>query len=223
MRQKMRLKTKQLWQLDNLLIKCTVMNTMEESVIESREMVATALENFLDDEDVYEKDLLIEDYEITTEKPEEFFTEIIRICFPNQPFTCQRHTTGRDTKKATDTKDYSGAKAYVFTLPTTTIRFCTKLFTRDPDARVIHDWHIRRDIKTRDPYDNIHRDELPEDYENYLVDTDDDSKPEDMDLVYKILDIIHTSLSHLEAACVKNRYLGLSESHTSNFEHVSRH
>ncbi len=127
---------KQLWQLDNLLIKCTMMNTMEERVIESREMVATALENFLDDEDVYEKDLLIEDGEITTEKPQEFFTEIIRICFPEQPFTCQRHTTGRDTKKATDTKDYSGAKANVFTLPTTTIRFCTKLFTRDPDARL---------------------------------------------------------------------------------------
>jgi hypothetical protein len=164
------------------------MNTMEKDVIEERELIATGLEKFLADKDTYEHDLNLWAEDITTEKPEEFFTEIINICFPKQTFTCQVHTAGRDTKKAADTKDYRGAKVYVFTLPTTTIRFCTRLVTRDPNSAVMHDRYIRRDIKTPDPYDDdIHRDELPEDYEKHLVDTDNDSKPEDMDLVYRIL------------------------------------
>ena len=64
----MTLTLKQLWQLDNLLIKCTGMNTMEKDVIEERELIATGLEKFLADKDTYEHDLNLWAEDITTER-----------------------------------------------------------------------------------------------------------------------------------------------------------
>jgi hypothetical protein len=200
----MRLTAEQLRQLDALLKKCTVMNSDEPGDIRGRKSTLHSLKYFFSHKYKYEEFIRLEESEFCINS-KEFFTEVIRICFPGQEFTCQEHTKGRDRKKSTDTKDFSGAKAYVFTLPTTTIRFCTKLFMRDPDFGVVHKWYVKRDNETPDPYDyDIKCEDLLDDYENHLVDTDDYSLPNhSMDMVYIILDILHTRLSRLEAACVK--------------------
>jgi hypothetical protein len=65
----------------------------------------------------------------------ELFTEVVRICFPGEEFTYQVHSAGRDRRNPTHTQDYSGAVAYVSTLPTRTIRFYTKLWMRNPNFR----------------------------------------------------------------------------------------
>ena len=78
----------------------------------------------------------------------DFFTDVIRVCFPGQKFTCQAHEDGsRDIRRAVDTKDYSGAVAYVFALPDQTIRFFTRLWRRGPEWVVVHQFWMAQDVE----------------------------------------------------------------------------
>jgi hypothetical protein len=90
--------------------------------------------------------------------------------------------------------NYSGAAEYVFTLPSRTIRFYNKLWMRNPNFGVIHSWWVAEANLTANT--NTKSDDHP------LADTDDESQPT-INLIYSILETLHTRLARLETAGVK--------------------
>ena len=134
--------------LDSLLIQYTRHNSNEDNDIRDRNTSISAISSVVK-RSVNKSQIHLDQYDIRRNKPyKDFFTSIIRICFPGQQFTLQTHESGtRDIKRSTDTKDYSGAVAYVFTLPNRTVRFYTRLWRRHPDFLCLHQVWMANDVE----------------------------------------------------------------------------
>jgi hypothetical protein len=193
----MRLTYRQKRRLDDLFTKDTRFRSLSSNDRRSGDIICESLERFLykisNPMGPNRKKLHLLQWNITVDS-KELFTEVVKICFPGENFTLQVHSAGRDRVKPTDTQDYSGAAAFVFTLPTRTIRFYTRLWTRNPNFTPLHFWWVAQDLETANPYADSDDDPLSR--------TDDNSQPE-MSLIYTILETLHTRLARLETAGVK--------------------
>ena len=185
--QRMRLTGEQSRQLDVLLQRYTILSSNSDNDVRMRDAICYAIRNFFLFPQLGKEDLHL-DHSFVKGNAKTLFTEFVKTCFPGATFTCQEHTgVLRNETRPTDTRDYSGATAYVFTLPTITIRFYTKLWKRRPGWGAVHKWWITRDDVE---YDSE-------------VDTDDEGLQAQMTLICSILDTLHTRLARLETAGVK--------------------
>ena len=183
----MRLTGEQLQQLDAILKRYTILTSDSDNYIRMREEICNAIRQFLLPDQSRKINIRLDQSYLRGDS-KKLFTEIVKTCFPDTEFTCQEHSGGlRDETKPTDTQDYSGALAYVFTLPTRTIRFYTKLWRRHQDWGVLHQWWMAGDDV-----------EYASD-----VGTDDEGLKAQMTLICSILDTLHTRLTRLETAGVK--------------------
>ena len=178
----MRLTEGQDRQLDVLLQRYTSLSSNAFNDVRTRDGICYAIRNFFLFPQLGKTDLHL-DHDYVKGNAKTLFTEFVKTCFPGATFTCQEHTgVLRNETRPTDTRDYSGATAYVFTLPTRTIRFYTKLWKRSPGYGAVHQWWMSGD-------------EVEYDSE---VDTDDEGLNAQMNLICSILDTLHTRLAHLE-------------------------
>jgi hypothetical protein len=169
-------------QLDVLLKKYTDLSSNSDNDVRMRDGIVYSIRQFLRFPQLGPMDLHLS-HSYVKGNAKTLFTEIVNTCFPGATFTCQEHTgVLRNETRPTDTRDYSGATAYVFTLPTRTVRFYTKLYKRRPEWGVVHQWWMTGDDVE---YDSE-------------VDTDDEGLKAQMTLICSILDTLHTRLAHLE-------------------------